>query len=140
MDKGRADEITSVFYSFWRRLRQELSTGSPLLEFTMPQLEALRYIGEQGQVSMRALADFLSVAPPSATSLTNHLEELGFVVRQRDEASRRSVKLSLTKVGSGVLARAVRERSSKMKILLGSLSIQEQHGLLELFKKMSQKN
>ena len=131
-----ADETISMLYSLGRKLKREFGGSGGLFNLTMPQLEAVKFIGDQKVVSMREFANFLSVSPPSATSFADNLLSLGFVERQRDEQSRRTVNLKLTKKGSVALNRAVAERCRHMKILLGCLSGEEQLMLLDLIKKM----
>lgn len=70
------------------------------------QWTALYYIGRQGEISQKELADLMRIKESSTTRLVDRMVKEGFIKRQTDESNRRKVNLILTREG-----RALRENS-----------------------------
>lgn len=85
-------------------------------EATAPQGRGLR---------LGALAEWLQIAPRSATEVVDALEELGLVERTPDPADRRAVRVALTDQGRTV-AQEIREaRRAQTETILDELSEQD---------------
>ena len=130
-------EIIHSFFGAFRAIKSQGNFASPLFQMPLAQMETLRFIGEREPVSMKEVADFLAITPPSATVMVNNLVDLGYAERSLGVKDRRVISLMLTKKGRQVLSRAVTERCRKMQKLLGRLNGKEQALLLNLLKKMS---
>ena len=74
---------------------------------TVQQYQAMLAIKAwpQGSISVSELATELLLKPNSAVQLLDRLSSLGYVERQRSEASRRVVKVTLTEPGEALLMR-----------------------------------
>jgi DNA-binding MarR family transcriptional regulator len=68
-------------------------------DLSMAQLHVLATLHERGEMTVGALADALSIAAPSASTLADRLVERGLVARERSEGDRRTVRLSLSPTG-----------------------------------------
>ena len=66
-------------------------------DLTMPEAEILWFIGPEGSVTMKAIAEHLKITPPSVTSMVRALEEKDIVERRADPADRRTVSIVLSK-------------------------------------------
>lgn len=130
-------EIIHSFFEAFRAIKSQGHFASPLFQMPLAQMETLRFIGEREPVSMKAVADFLAITPPSATVMVNNLVNLGYAKRSTGVEDRRVISLVLTKKGRQVLNRTVAERCRKMQKLLGRLNRKEQFLLLNLLRKMS---
>ena len=60
-------------------------------ELTFSQMEALRFIGPSGKATMKGIADYLKITPPSATGIVDELQKKGLVKREDDKKDRRVV-------------------------------------------------
>ncbi|MBV8527833.1 MAG: MarR family transcriptional regulator [Candidatus Dormibacteraeota bacterium] len=63
--------------------------GAEFHGMTVHQLEVLRRLLECDGMTMRGVADVLSVGPSGATQLVDRLEQRGLVTRERDPEDRR---------------------------------------------------
>jgi DNA-binding MarR family transcriptional regulator len=88
------------------RLRNEHSKISPV------QIIALNFIEANNDPTMKDLAEFLYIAPPSATSLANNLAKAGLIKRLLDEKDRRILRIIITEKGKEML-------SNGKKIIVG---------------------
>jgi DNA-binding MarR family transcriptional regulator len=99
--------------------------------------ETMRYIGEQGQPSMRSIASYLKVAPPSATALINSMVEDGFLERFKDASDRRIVRLSLTKKGTAMLLKVQDRRTAIFEKLINPLSDEDCRELARILTRIT---
>lgn len=69
------------------------------LNLTYPQYLVMLVLWQDGPLPIRALGTRLHLGANAITPLVDHLAQAGFVVRQRDSADRRSVRVELTEKG-----------------------------------------
>jgi DNA-binding MarR family transcriptional regulator len=103
------------------------------------KLETLRYIKENKPL-MKEIADYLSIAPPSATSLINHLVEAGLVERIHDGNDRRIVRMNITSLGEKKFRQGMAMIADRMKRVLSSLNKSEKENLIRILEKISMTN
>ena len=131
------EQIISLFFTTSRLIYKESTKNKDRPDFfSFLQLEVLGYIKENKKLSMKKVASFLSVTPPSATSLINRLVKTGVLMRFFDEKDRRTVLLSLTHKGEVVLNREFKKVSAQMQKTLMKLNSKEQKNLIEIFQKL----
>jgi len=135
----RVEEIISLFFTTSRLIYKESEKDKDRPGFfSFLQLEVLGYIKENEKLSMKRIASFLSITPPSATSLINKLVKAGVLKRFFDEKDRRTVLLSLTPKGEVVLNREFKKVSAEMQKTLIKLNSKEQKNLIEIFQKLQE--
>lgn len=103
------------------------------------QLETLRYIKEKKPL-MKEIADYLCIAPPSATSLIGHLAKAGFAKRIHDNEDRRIVRLCITESGKKELRSGEERIAERMKEVLSALSGKEKENLVKILQKITEAN
>lgn len=94
MKETDAKQLENLMMSFRRLLidsiRKELQST---IKCTTVQWEAMRFIADEKEPTMKDLAEMLSITPPSATSLVNHLSRKGLIKRKLDDVDRRTVRI-----------------------------------------------
>jgi len=87
-----------------RTLVGYVRSGDP--DLTNRQMAILLLVGQtQGPHTVRGLASRLTVSKPVVTRALNKLASLGFLRRQRDEADKRNIFISMTERGGRFLER-----------------------------------
>ena len=118
-------ELFSLMFEMSRLLKREISRESTLMPSFL-HAETLRFINEaerQGNLpTMRDVADYLKIAPPSATSLVNAFMKDGVIKRVADPKDRRIVRLSLSKKGLRFLEVTRLQREKAFASLFSPLS------------------
>jgi DNA-binding MarR family transcriptional regulator len=107
-------------FEMGRLMKQEMQKDKSLPSYL--HLEALRYINEAKEPSMRDIASFLRIAPPSATEVVNSFIAAGAVKRVHDAKDRRRVLLALCPKGKRILTSATGARERVFARILASLS------------------
>jgi DNA-binding MarR family transcriptional regulator len=136
MAKQTSDEIVSLFFSAGRIFRQKIQILCPSHNFSPAQLEVMRFIFEKEKVTMKDVADFLAITPPSATVMVEHLVKTKMLSRKESKKDRRAVFLSLTSKGKKTLSQIIKERQIKLKKILSNLNHKEQLSFLNILRKI----
>ena len=105
-------------------------------ELTFSQFEALWFIGPGGKKSMEAIADFLKITPPSATSMIGKMEKIGFVSRIRDKKDKRVVYVSLTTKTKTHMQALRKHKEQLFKNIIAKLSTEDKKQLERIIRKL----
>ena len=105
--------------------------------FNRQEIKVIQTLGKQGPLRMSEIADHLSLAVSSTTSVVDKLVEKNVVSRDRFEEDRRIVQVALTGSGMELYAVAREGRMNVGRGMLGTLSEEEQDALIGLFRKMT---
>lgn len=102
------------------------------------QGKILRILREKGSVSQKELQELLGVQPGSISEIAAKLESRGMILRDRDEADRRKILLSITEQGREWLdwqnETYVRQRRAEW---FSALTAEEQNALCALLDKLA---
>ncbi|MEM6972090.1 MAG: MarR family winged helix-turn-helix transcriptional regulator [Pseudomonadota bacterium] len=105
--KLRLDD--QLCFSLYAASNAIIRSYRPLLAeigLTYPQYLLMLVLWQDGERTVRELADRLKLSPSAVTPLVDRLEIAGLVRRQRDEQDRRVVHVGLTDQGSAVESEA----------------------------------
>jgi len=127
-------QIIQAAFEIGRALRTKVMKCADHIH--MAQLHTLAFIREKRGITMKELACMLNVTSPSATVFVDRLEKMGFVRRRHDLRDRKIIRLSVTPAGKRILHEKMAEKKKLVSAILSSLSIEDQHTLLKLIRKM----
>ena len=94
-------------------------------DISMAQLHVLATLHEQGEMTVGALADALSISAPSASAVADRLVERGLLSRERSEDDRRIVRLSLSASGRQLVEQIHGLGADQFRRILAELSDDE---------------
>lgn len=133
-----SNRLVSLLFSISRSLRKKSKIcvpNDPVI--SMAHVETMRFISENVNTTMKEVADYLGVAPPTATTIINHLVKMGLISRSEDENDRRVVHISVSETGKKLIA----ERSLIVKETLNKtlevLDDEEKKSLIKILEKIS---
>jgi MarR family transcriptional regulator, lower aerobic nicotinate degradation pathway regulator len=132
------DQLISLIFTVRRQSFEHINPRKGK-HVSILQSITLRFIKEKNP-SMKELADFLSITPPSVTSLIDKLARPKMVMRQKNLNDRRGVRLKITRQGEKYLKRCMQEMEKRMRKNLGTLTKQEQKKLIEILSKIINNN
>jgi len=81
---------------FRRKVLENIKREGLKHDLTISQVEILDFIGPIGRRTMKDIADYLKITPPSVTTLVEEMEEKGLVKRINDKKDRRVIFITLT--------------------------------------------
>ncbi len=115
----------SSFFAVRGAIRTRFAQGKRLDPSKWLRVETMRFIATRNRPSMRALADYLSITAPSATSLVRGLVAYGLVERTVNPCDRRASELSLTPKGDAELKSTMDRGTEILSEVFASLSPEE---------------
>lgn len=113
------------------------AANAPHVSLNHQELRVIEFLGREGSQIMRALAEHLSLAVNSVTTLVDGLEQKSLVSRNRSTADRRIVLVDLTADGQDVWKKAEAAKLELYRSMLQPLSPGEQKTFLSLFRKIA---
>lgn len=126
-----------AFLAVFRVLKSRLDYKNPLMRLPLVQMQTMQFIHEHGSATMKNLAEFLMITPPSATVLVENLAQQKYLHRLADKKDRRTIHLRLTAKGVRTLKQAMSEHCRRLEKILGKLTHNEQHEFIKLLSKMT---
>ena len=128
-------KMDEVMRHLIRRIHTEVKHN--LVEgITGSQFFVLKTIYEQARVTVSVLAEELGVSLSAITALIDKLARAGFVQRNRDEADRRLVWLTITPAGEKILKVCLTGREQVLMKYLGQLPKEDLEQLGKIYEKL----
>lgn len=136
--KDRVLLLNDHFFKLYQsRFFQEKKTcsNSPIALLNYNDLRFMECLDRNNILSMRDLADSLSLPMSTLTSIANKLVKNKYIDRLRIDDDRRVVQVQLTNLGNKMINLRKNAHTSVSEELLESLTENEQKEFLRLFKK-----
>ncbi len=134
---SKVQELTGLIMALKKILPQGEKHLAPD-PFTCLRVHVLEYILEHDLSEMKELSHFLSITPPSATSLVNRLVRAGSLVRVQSPVDRRKVLLRITPKGKDMLTKGKEHIEDHMGKMFSILNNKELDQFITLLKKLVQ--
>jgi DNA-binding MarR family transcriptional regulator len=113
-DLRLSDQLCFAVYSAGHAFNRVYKPHLERLGLTYPQYLVMLVLWEEDGLAVKAIGDRLGLDSGTLTPLLKRLEAAGHVVRARDPADERSVRVGLTDKG-----RALREKAEGVPFALG---------------------
>ncbi|AWB44929.1 MarR family transcriptional regulator [Paenibacillus sp. CAA11] len=131
---------TDDFAKLWSKLTKDYqmhmeSELTPSL--TESQLAVLELLGDQPKMKPSEMIPYLATTPAAVTMLLDRMERGGLIHRERDEADRRIVWVSITEHGKEEAERGKEVRSRFLGEVLDRISTHNQQLLVYLLGKIT---
>lgn len=128
------------FAKLWHKVSRDLRAHMDAVlapTLTESQLNVIEYIMNHDQVKPSDLIEYLATTPAAITTMMDRMERNGLIVRERDAADRRIVRLKLTEKGLAEGRRGLKVRQEFLESYLGKISEHNQQLLIYLLGKVS---
>lgn len=137
MEKGdQISQIISLIFNMRQILHEKMAKKNDC-QASFLQVVTLKYIKDK-KPPMKDVADYLSITPPSATSLIDNLISSGMITRKLNAEDRRMVRVEITKKGLSFIKSHIEEVSERMRKGLKALSKKEQEQLSTILTKVTE--
>jgi DNA-binding MarR family transcriptional regulator len=110
------------------------SIGLTGIEYTF--LIAIRHLGDEGNVSVKLLADHLHLSSPFATTMVGKLIKRKLVIKEADPDDKRRVQLRVTPLGHQLLAKLATTQRRVNDVQFGCLSKSDFEFLLDVLDRL----
>ena len=136
-----AGEVFGIVGRFRRQLRRATRQGFDVESpggLTQSQVELLRLVGRQPDISVREAATELALAPNSASTLVSKLSADGMLVRSVDPGDRRVGRLRLTDPAQQIADESRAARRATLAAVLDQLDADDRVDLARGLRVLSQ--
>lgn len=107
-----------------RTLRVRSICDKPLhRDISLPQLHVLVTLHEKGPMTVSAIAHLFGMSMPSASSISDRMEDRGLVTRVREETDRRVVTVDVTERGREAVEEFVGLQREHLDRLLDAMPV-----------------
>lgn len=136
MKNPKIDQLTALFFGTSRLIREHMKPTKKTNPSTFLRIGTLHYISESRRPTMQEVAKFLSITPPSATSLIDGLIQSGMVTRVSDASDRRMIRLEISLKGKQILGKTHKEMMLHIRQVLEKLDSKDIDDLIRIMKKL----
>ena len=126
------DDILIAFRQNMTNLLFNEAKGSGL---SLSHFEILIYIMHRGEVTMKDIATWLHITPPSASNLIETLVNKKLVTRAQSNKDRRTVHIILNKEAHKLIGSIHKKKMDVFKKMLSKLDKEDQSDLIRILNK-----
>jgi len=131
----KEQDIDDVLMIFRHKMTDLFQKEAKRSGYTMTHFDVLMYIAEKGEVTMKSIASWLHITPPSASSLIEKLVEKKLVNRIQSDSDRRTIHITLGG-GAHKLFKSLHEKKMAIfKKMFTKLNKQEKEDLVRILNK-----
>ncbi|MBI4556990.1 MAG: MarR family transcriptional regulator [Candidatus Hydrogenedentes bacterium] len=112
------------------------NSGSPGIDFTVPQINMLSTIRKRGQVTIKELAELLRVSAPSASSMVDRLVEMGGLSREQNKLDRREVVVRITAEAEEAIEQTERQMFEGIAEILERMGPEDARKWCEVYERI----
>ena len=136
--ESEINRIVSLIFTTSRLIRERSKGKDHPDPISFLRLETLRYVADHKNPTMREIALYLCITPPSTTSLIDDLVKSKMLERVFDKNDRRIVRLSVTEKGRETIRKGFGQIAKRFKKVLLKLSADDRENLVMILEKLSQ--
>lgn len=129
-------EVMMLFRDMHKCLQHGHSSASELESLTLAQLHVLLFLEHKEKVSMKQIAEEMTITPASATALIGKMVEKHYLVRLEDPQDRRTVYITLSDDAKQKIEKMKHTKMQHYEKIFESLSTEERKEFLRLMKKI----
>ncbi|MCC2931899.1 MarR family winged helix-turn-helix transcriptional regulator [Bacillus sp. LBG-1-113] len=119
---------TDIYYSLHYKQKDNISHQA---------IRLMQHIEKQGEATIGALAEYLSVSHNTASEHTKRLIQKGLAAKRRSQQDERKVLVVLTKEGRSVLEQHIQLDKEKLNEIIERISSSEKELIQQAFEILS---
>ncbi len=135
MPKDKTSELPFLVMNAGRMMMQRMHFAGGAAAPSMLQFKIISFVLHRRRASMKEIAEFLGITPPSATVLIKRLVKSKELSRVTGTEDRRTVMVTATAAGKRKVAKTRREMAKRLGACLGCLTAQEKSDLANILKR-----
>ncbi len=114
--------LADLLLIFRRNILESLRKEGFKNDLTFCQVEVLRFVSPYGKKTMKEIADYLKITPPSVTEIICEMEYHGLVLRKGSPDDRRVVFIELSRSAKKLYVSLSKRKDLVLKKMIGKLS------------------
>ena len=133
-NKHKESGLEDLLLVLRRDIRENIKKEGFKHDLTFSQMEVLQFIGPFGKETMRSIADYLKITPPSTTAVVAELEKKGLVKRKDDKDDRRVIFIVPTEMSKKLFASLSKRKKAIFKKMTSKLNEKDKKELERIIR------
>ena len=134
MKNCKQSSLGDLLLLFRRNIIESVKKEGLKQDLTFPQIEVLHFIGLSGEKTMKEIAEYLKITPPSATEIISEMEKKNLVKRVNDKGDRRVVLIVLTEMSKKLFTSVCKRKELVFKKMINKLNKKDQKDLERIIR------
>ena len=122
MHTNKRSSLGDLLLVLRRNIMESIKKEGFKHDLTFSQVEVIRFIGSSGKETMKNIADYLKITPPSATEIVAEMEKKGLVNRKNDKSDRRVVSIVLTSMAKKLFVSVSEHKNFLLEKMISKLN------------------
>jgi len=135
MKISKEKELNDVLMSFKKMITDSFLRESRNLGFSPSHFEIIMYVHEKGPVTMKSIASWLNITPPSVSSLVDKLVSKKLLVRINKDNDRRTIHVKLGDEAHKLFLKLHKKKMILFGKMLNKLDTKEKEDLVRILNK-----
>ncbi len=120
-----ARSISQFRRTLVREFVLDIMTAFGDFDFSLPQMATLLLLDEEGELTIKQIAELVGRSVSATSRLLDQLVERGMVSRREDERDRRVKRVAITRSGQAFIATLEQRRAEAQIVVMEYLSAEE---------------
>jgi DNA-binding MarR family transcriptional regulator len=120
-----ARSISQFRRTLVREFVLDIMTAFGDFDFSLPQMATLLLLDEEGELTVKQIAELVGRSVSATSRLLDQLVERGMVSRREDERDRRAKRVAITESGQSLIATLEQRRAEAQITVMEYLSAEE---------------
>jgi len=116
------NELEAFIMELHNKISCELREKAIKLNFTFSQMETLRYVVKEKNPTMKDVAKYLKITPPSVTAIIECLINKGILKKEVDRIDHRVIRLMVTPKSSKIINSIKNKKIEIIKKIISKLN------------------
>jgi len=135
MKKDKKQDIDESLMAFRHKMTDLFQKEAKRSGYSLAHFDILMYIAERGSVTMKSIANWLNITPPSASSLIDKLVAKRLVKRIQSDSDRRTIEITIGGEGHKLFKTLHEKKMAIFRKMYSKLSGKEKEDLVRILNK-----
>lgn len=128
-------KLNDALLSFKRKITESFLKDAKDFGFSPSHFEVLIYLSDKGPVTMKEVAKWLNITPPSVSALVDKLVAKNFIKRINSDEDRRTIQITLGEEAHKIFIKLHKKKDIVFEEMLGKLSDKDKNDLIRIINK-----
>ena len=133
-NKSKKPNLVDLLLLFRRNIAKSIKKGGMKHDLTFSQMEIFHFVGISGEKTMKSIADYLKITPPSVTELVKEMEKKNLIKRIIGKKDRRVVSIILTDTAKKNYISIYKKKEAILDKMISKLNKKDKEALGRIIK------
>lgn len=126
------NQIEAFMVELHNNIGHELREKALKFNFTFSQMEVLRYVMKNNNPTMKDIANYLHITPPSVTAIIEYLMKNGLIKKEIQKSDHRVVHIKITSKAHKIFSSIKSKKLEIIKMILSRLNNNDQKEFIRI--------